>query len=147
MLNSSIIQGRLVKDPELEMCGANNDIPRLRLTVACERSFVTKGRERKTDFIDCVAWRQTAEHIAKYFSKGSLILVEGSIHTDTVENKEGQKRKYTQLTVDSVNFCGSKKDNAGGQSEAPATPAAPAATGGDPNEGDIIIDDDEDLPF
>lgn len=144
MLNVNIVQGRFVKEPELEMCGANKDIARLRFTLACERSYAAKGQERKTDFIDCVAWRQTAEFISKYFNKGSLVLVRGSTQTDTVEKEDGQKRKYTQLNVESADFCGSKKDNAGTQS---AAGAAPAATGGTSGDEELVIDDDEDMPF
>lgn len=152
MLNVSVLQGRLVKEPELEMCGSNGDIARLRFTLACERSYAAKGQERKTDFIDCVAWRQTAEFIAKFFKKGSLILVEGATQTDVVEKDDGTKRKYTQINVTSVNFCGSKKDNAGGENAsapAQAASAASAQNGGTSGDGgeDLVIDDDEDLPF
>lgn len=144
MQNTSILQGRLVKEPELAKCGANKDVSRLRFAIACERSYAAKGQERKTDFIDCVAWRSTAEFIDKYFGKGDLILIRGSILTDVVEKDDGQKRKYTQVNVEEVNFCGSKKDSAGARDN---STAAPAAAGGATDGGDVFIDDDEDMPF
>ena len=149
MLNINIVQGNLVADPELKKVGPNGDISAVSFTVACTRDYAPKGKEKETDFIDCQAWRHTAEFIAKYFKKGQQILVQGSTQTRTGE-KDGVKRKYTTLNVESANFCGyNKGDSAGGGSaSAPAASAAPAATGGASVEDDYVIDDDtQDLPF
>lgn len=149
MLNVVALQGRLVRDPELTKVG-NDGISRTRFTLAVDRSFVQKGQERQADFIDCTAWRGTADFINKYFAKGQMIVVNGSIQTHTGENREGQKRKYVSVNVEQANFCGSKSENGGGTSEQAAPPAqaaAPDATGGTPDDDFTYIDEDEDLPF
>lgn len=145
MLNTVALQGRLVADPELKKVGSG-DVSQARLTIAVDRNFVAQGKERETDFIDCTAWRGTADFIAKYFTKGQLIVVNGSIQTYVAE-KEGQKRKYTKVIVDQANFGGSKGENSGGNNNAKAEqPAAPAASGGNLDDFSVV-DDDEDLPF
>ena len=107
MLNKAIIMGRLVADPELKTTGAGTSV--CSFTVAVDRRFVKQGEERQTDFIDCVAWRTTAEFLAKYFTKGRMVNVVGSIQKRNWEDKEGNKRQTTELIADEINFCGDKR--------------------------------------
>ena len=86
MINSVIIMGRLTYDPELRT--TPNGISVVRFQVACDRNFSKSGEERKADFIDVTAWRQTAEFVSRYFRKGSMIAVEGSIQTDNFTDKD-----------------------------------------------------------
>ena len=81
-------------------------------TVAVDRRFQQKGEEKQTDFINVVAWRQTAEFIEKYFSKGSMIAIRGSIQTRAYEDKNGNKRTAVEVVADEASFCGSKGENA-----------------------------------
>ena len=91
MLNVAAIMGRLVADPELRH--TPNDIAVTTFTLAVDRSYSRAGTERQTDFIDVVAWRQTAEFVCKYFSKGRMMAVTGSIQTRNYEDKQGNKRR------------------------------------------------------
>lgn len=152
MLNNVVLMGRLVADPELRK--TPNDISTSRFTLAVDRGYVKAGTERQADFIDCVAWRQTAEFICQYFRKGSMLAVTGSIQTRNYEDKSGNKRKSVEVVIDEASFCGEKRDssqNYGGN--APATYAAPAyqqdaaAFSNADNNGFEEIGDDEDLPF
>ena len=133
MLNKFITMGRLVRDPELRQTTGGVSIASF--AVAVERDYGGKG-EKQTDFIDCVAWRQTGEFISKYFFKGDMICLEGRIETRTWE-KDGQKHKATELNVSSAYFCGSK--SSGGQ--------APAVTAAEVQPFKEISDEDGDLPF
>ncbi len=145
MINNVVLMGRLVATPELR--NTQNGIAVTSFTLAVERSFVRAGEQRQADFIDCVAWRNTAEFIARYFQKGSMIAVAGSIQTRTYDDKNGNKRKATEIVVDQASFCGSKAETGtGGYSAPSAAPAAPSfATG---SEGDFEeIAGDDDLPF
>ncbi|MDR1628573.1 MAG: single-stranded DNA-binding protein [Oscillospiraceae bacterium] len=110
MLNIAALVGRLTADPELKH--TSNSIPVTNFNVAVGRSFVRAGEERQTDFIDVVAWRSTAEFVAKYFKKGQLIAVEGSIQTRTYQDKDGNKRKAFEIMANNVHFVESKKDSA-----------------------------------
>ena len=83
----------------------------MRFQVAVDRNFQRAGEERKADFIDVTAWRQTAEFVSKYFRKGSMIAVEGSIQTDNFTDKDGNKRKSVQVVASNVSFCGSKAES------------------------------------
>ena len=114
-------------------------------TLAVERSFVKQGEQRQADFIDCIAWRNTAEFIARYFQKGSMIAVIGSIQTRTFEDKNGNKRKATEVVVEQASFCGSKNENQ--QNTANYTPAAESPSY-QPTDGDFEeIPDYSDCPF
>lgn len=104
-MNKIILKGRLTSTPELKR--TPNDIPVTKFTVAVNRRF---DRE-KTDFINCEAWRNTAEFISKFFSKGKEILVIGELHIDKRE-KDGENIYYTMVVVDEAEFCGNKGDNA-----------------------------------
>lgn len=113
MLNKAILMGRLVAEPELKH--TPNNVPVLSITIAVDRSYSKDGR-RETDFIDIVAWRGTAEFIAKYFRKGQMIAISGSIQTRNWEDKNGSKRKSTEVVADEAHFCGGK-DMPAGQTE------------------------------
>ncbi len=142
MLNCAVIMGRLVADPELRQTPSGVSVTRFR--VAVDRAFVKQGEERKTDFIDVVAWRQTAEFVTRYFPKGSMIAVQGSIQTGSYE-KDGIKRNTFEIVADNVSFCGSKNES--GTSAAPrATGAAPSFANGSADDFAALADDD-DLPF
>ncbi len=107
MLNKVILMGRLTRDPELKTTAS--DIPVCSFTVAVDRRFQKSGEERQADFINVVAWRQTAEFVSRYFNKGRMINVVGSLQTRTYDDAEGKKRYVTEVVADEVNFCGDKK--------------------------------------
>ena len=106
MLNSAVIMGRLTADPELRKTASGVSVTAF--TVAVNRNYKTEG-ETPTDFINCVAWRGTAEFVNKYFSKGQMIALRGSIQTRAYEDKNGNKRTATEIIADEVQFCGDKK--------------------------------------
>ena len=156
MLNVAAIMGRLVADPELRH--TPNDIAVTTFTLAVDRSYSRAGTERQTDFIDVVAWRQTAEFVCKYFSKGRMMAVTGSIQTRNYEDKHGNKRKAFEIVANDVSFADSKRDSSGSApgsyDSAPAVqqrPAAysepaPAYSSGTNEEFEEILRDD-DNPF
>lgn len=113
MLNRLVIMGRIVRDPKMNT--TQSGTPVCNFTVAVERDFAVRG-ERETDFIDVVAWRQTAEFIEKYFSKGRMIYVDGKLQSRRWEDDRGNKRISWELQADQVGFCG---DKAAQQAEAP----------------------------
>lgn len=126
MLNSITLMGRLVADPELRRTGSG--IAVASMTIAVDRDYSGKDSgEKETDFIDIVAWRQTAEFASKYFAKGRMMAVHGRLQIRTWTDKDGNKRKSAEVLADSVYFADSKKesDSAGTryQSTAPAQPA------------------------
>lgn len=108
MLNVAVLMGRLVADPELRH--TTSDIAVTSFTIAVDRSYVKSGAERQADFIDIVAWRSTAEFVCKYFRKGQLIAVQGSIQTRSYQDKDGNKRKAFEIVADNVHFAESKRD-------------------------------------
>lgn len=124
MLNCAIIMGRLTADPELRTTTSGVSVTSF--SVAVDRSYVRAGEDRQTDFINVVAWRQTAEFVTRYFHKGSMIAVQGSIQTRNYEDKSGAKRTAVEIVADNVSFCGSKNDGTG-TAAAPAV-SAPAET-------------------
>ena len=136
--------GRLTADPELRQ--TPNGVAVTTFTVAIDRGFVRQGEERKADFINVVAWRQTAEFVSRYFTKGSMIAVQGSIQTRTYDDKNGLKRYVVEIVADNVSFCGSKSES--GTNGAPRTPvaAAPSFSNGSADDFAAMADDD-DLPF
>ena len=156
MLNHIVIMGRLVRDPELRRTGSGVAVASFR--VAVDRDFVSKdGGERKADFIDCVAWRQTGEFISKYFTKGRMIIVDGRLEMRDWTDKDGNKRTSAEIIVANAYFGDSKRDGDSGSSyggnnyTAPAAPAyggntysAPAAPASD---FAMLEDDDAQLPF
>ena len=144
MLNCVAIMGRLTSDPELK--STNDGVQVISFTLAVERNFVRQGEERQADFVDCVAWRQQAVFISNYFRRGSMIAIQGSIQTRNWEDKNGSKRKSTEIVVSQANFCGSKSENNTGasQNSAPYQPATSFATA---DEGDFKEIPEDDLPF
>lgn len=109
MLNCSAIMGRLTADPELRQTADGVSVTSF--TVAVDRGYVKQGEERQADFIDCVAWRQQAEFINKYFNKGSMIAITGRLQTRNWEDRNGSKRKETEILITEVSFCGSKSES------------------------------------
>lgn len=108
MLNNITIMGRLTKDIELRK--TNNDMAVASFTVAVERDYQSGGSNKQTDFIDCTAWRGTAEFISKYFHKGDMIAVIGSLQSRKWEDKNGNNRVSWEVVVNTAYFCGSKSD-------------------------------------
>lgn len=106
MLNVVVLMGRLTSDPEIRH--TPNDVAVTSFSIAVERSYKS-GDERQTDFIDIVAWRSTAEFICKYFRKGQMIAIHGSIQTGTYKDKEGNTRKIFEVLADTAHFADSKK--------------------------------------
>jgi len=112
MLNHITIMGRLTRDPELRRTGSG--IAVASFTVAVDRDFGSRdGGERETDFIDCVAWRQTGEFVSKYFTKGSMIVVSGRLQIRNWTDKEGNKRRSAEVVADNCYFGESKRSNEG----------------------------------
>lgn len=109
MINCAILMGRLTANPELRTTQSGTSVTSF--TVAVDRDYVRQGEERQTDFINVVAWRQTAEFVERYFRKGSMIAVQGSIQTRNYEDKHGNKRTAVEVIADKVSFCGSKAES------------------------------------
>lgn len=107
MLNRTIIMGRLTKDPELRRTKSGVSVASF--TLAVDRDFKASDGTRETDFIDCVAWRNSAEFVCKYFSKGQLAVVDGRLQIQNWTDQEGNNRRNAQVVVDSVYFSDSKR--------------------------------------
>ena len=165
MLNHITIMGRLTRDPELRRTGSG--IAVASFTLAVDRDFSPKdGGERETDFIDCVAWRQTGEFVSKYFTKGRMAVVSGRLQIRNWNDKDGNKRRSAEVVADNVYFGDSMRDDQAGGSfggyayggsygggyGAPA-PAAGGFGGyaapSSPSASDFAMldDDDAQLPF
>jgi len=129
MLNDIVIMGRLTRDPELRR--TNNGVPVATFAIAVESDHKDKDGNRKVIFVDCVAWRGTGEFASSYFSKGRMAVVKGSLDIREWTDKEGNKRKTTEIDVDAMYFADSKKSDGSYGS----------------NSFDEIDEDDEDLPF
>ena len=139
MLNVVAIMGRLVADPELRTTQSGTNVCSFR--IACDRNFARQGEQRQADFIDIVAWRQQAEFVSKYFQKGSLIAIEGSLQTRQYQDKNGQNRTAIEVVVQNANFCG-KSDGA------MRTSGKPTVGYSNGSAADFAeIEDGEDLPF
>ena len=164
MLNHITIMGRLTRDPELRRTGSG--IAVASFTLAVDRDYSPKdGGERETDFIDCVAWRQTGEFVSKYFTKGRMAVVSGRLQIRSWTDKDGNKRRTAEVVADNVYFGDSKRDDQSGSSysgnsygnygnygSAPAAPAAPAYGGysaptAPASDFAMLDDDDAQLPF
>lgn len=147
MINTVALMGRLTYEPELR--STQSGISVLSFQIAVDRSYQAQGQERQADFIDCVAWRQTADFISRYFHKGSMIAVEGSIQTRNYTDKNGNNRKAVEVIANNVSFCGSKAET--GTGAAPAGNAynepAPSYSSATNSDFEEIVDDDDDLPF
>lgn len=141
MLNVAVLMGRLVADPELRTTPSGISVTSF--TIAVDRSYQKAGDDRQADFIDIVAWRGTADFVCKYFRKGQLIAVQGSIQTRSYQDKDGNKRKAFEIVADNVHFAESKKDGGDG-SRAQAANHAPNVSPADDYEEMPALDD---LPF
>lgn len=106
MINNVTIMGRLTADPELK--ATNNGTSVTSFSIAVDRRFTPAGSDKATDFINCVAWRGTAEFIAKYFRKGDMIAVTGEIQTRSYTDRDGNKRTAVEVVIANASFCGSK---------------------------------------
>ncbi|MBQ2893172.1 MAG: single-stranded DNA-binding protein [Oscillospiraceae bacterium] len=150
MLNHITIMGRLTRDPELRRTGSGVAVASF--TVAVDRDFSGRdGGERETDFIDCVAWRQTGEFVSKYFTKGSMIVVSGRLQIRSWTDKEGNKRRTAEVVADNCYFGESKRSEGAPSAVSYSAPAggfggyaAPAAPASD---FAMLEDDDAQLPF
>ena len=151
MINRVILMGRLTADPELKTTPSG--VETTSFTLAVDRRYAKQGEERKADFINCVAWRQTAAFVCRYFGKGSMISVEGQLQTRTYQAKDVSNRYVTEVVADNVSFTGERRDNSAGQygnapsHQAPA--AAPAAFAVPEVSANNLLDNliDDDLPF
>ena len=150
MLNHIVIMGRLTRDPELRRTGSGVAVASF--TLAVDRDFSGKdSNEKETDFIDCVAWRQTGEFVSKYFTRGRMACVSGRLQLRNWTDKDGNKRRTAEVIADNVYFADSKiAAESGGNSPTAAEPAGnPAACVGNPAAGNFppIDYDDAELPF
>ena len=158
MLNHIVIMGRLTRDPELRRTGSG--IAVASFTLAVDRDFgKNENGERETDFIDCVAWRQTGEFVSKYFTKGRMAVVSGRLQIRSWNDKDGNKRRTAEVVADNVYFGDSRRENesgsfAGSFGNANSYGAAPApAYGGysapsaPASDFAMLSDDDAQLPF
>ena len=166
MLNHITIMGRLTRDPELRRTGSGVAVASF--TLAVDRDFSPKdGGERETDFIDCVAWRQTGEFVSKYFTKGRMAVVSGRLQIRNWNDKDGNKRRSAEVVADNVYFGDSRREDQGGASfggkayggnsygggyGAPAPAAGgfggyAAPTGAPASDFAMLDDDDAQLPF
>ena len=163
-MNKHTIIGNLTKDPETGT--TPNGVGYCRFTVACQRRFKDANGQYQADFIQCTAWRQTGEFVSKYFQKGSRIGVSGSITTGSYQAQDGSKRYTTEVTVDNVEFVGSRQDG-GGQAAQPGNGQANRNPNGSipgimqpprnqqqrmdlnaqQNNGGFMEVDDDELPF
>lgn len=154
MLNMIAAMGRMTHTPELRTTTSGKEV--CSFDIACERSYSASG-QRETDFLPCVAWGKTAQFVAQYFDKGSMIAVNGSLQTRKYQDKQGNNRTAYEIQVREVSFCGSKaagSTSARGfdeQTESYAREArnAQSAPYAAENSADDFaeINDDEDLPF
>ena len=164
MLNHIVLMGRLTRDPELRYTGSN--VPVASFSIAVDRDFGRgENGEKQTDFIDCVAWRQTGEFIARYFQKGSMIAVVGSIQSRSWDGNDGKKQYATEVVVDEAYFTGSRAEsgtqgggnyqNQGFNQGGFNAPQSQPAQGSEPNFGDDfdmgdfsdLDGSEDDLPF
>ena len=137
--------GRLTYEPELK--STPNGLSVIRFQIAVDRSYQAKGQERQADFIDCVAWRQTAEFISRYFHKGSMIAVEGTIQTSNYTDKNGKQRKQIEVLANNVSFCGSKNESGNAASTGGYNEPSPSYANADNSDFEEIVVDDDELPF
>lgn len=155
MLNIVAIMGRLVYDPELKTTQQGTSVCSFR--IACDRSYAPKGKERQADFIDVVAWRQTAEFVSKHFQKGSMIAIEGSLQTRQYQDKQGSNRTAVEVLANHISFAGPKEaekpavhdfdqQTQSYAQQANASHSAPQVSQGAPDYFSVISDDD-DFPF
>lgn len=157
MLNVVAIMGRLVADPELRTTQQGTNVCTFR--IACERNFAKQGEQRQADFINIVAWSQQAEFVSKYFQKGSMIAIDGSLQTRKYQDKNGHNRTAVEVVANNISFAGAKaadKPAAASydqqtrismqQASAAQSAPQPAYTQGSTDDF-AVINDSDDLPF
>ena len=136
MINNVIIMGRMVATPEPRITANGTSVTSF--DVAVDRRFNKQGEERQADFLSVVAWGKTCDFICKFFSKGQIIAIQGYIQTRMYEDKNGNKRKITEIVADNVSFCGGKNESNAGSIDVPPPPDA---------EYRDIPETDEELPL
>ena len=153
MLNHIVLMGRLTRDPELRRTGSG--IAVASFTLAVDRDYAAQGAEKETDFVDIVAWRNTAEFVSRYFTKGRMAIVSGRLQIRNWTDKDGNKRRSAEVVADNVYFGDSKRDGASAPAGFDQTPSyaapqpyqqpapQPAAASG----FSMLEDDDSELPF
>jgi len=148
MINRVILMGRITQDLELKSTPSGASV--LTFNIAVERSFSKPGEEKQSDFITCVAWRNNAEFISKYFAKGRMIAIEGNLKTRTYDDKNGSKHYVTEVYVDSVSFTGEKKMDNNTPASNGYTPQPQQSNNqaiiGDISDFEVILSDDG-VPF
>ena len=149
MLNHITIMGRLTRDPELRMTQSQTQVASF--TLAVDRDFGGRdGSERQTDFIDCVAWRQTAEFVSKYFTKGRMAVVSGRLQSRKWEDRDGNKRTSWEVVADNVYFGDSRRDGAESTDSRPSYSSSYEAPKSSPKAAspfEELESDDGELPF
>lgn len=140
MLNKIFIMGRLTRDPELRTTNSGTSVASFSLAV--DRNYKGADGEKETDFIDCVAWRQTGEFAAKYFTKGRMAVVEGRLQIRPWTDKEGNNRRSAEVIVDNMYFGDSKRDGDTGGARPASGPVNVSA-----NDWQEADEDEGDLPF
>ncbi|MDE5995077.1 MAG: single-stranded DNA-binding protein [Oscillospiraceae bacterium] len=146
MLNAAIIMGRLTATPELRTTGTGISVTSF--SVAVDRAYAKPGEERQTDFINVVAWRNTADFVTRFFTKGQMIAVQGSIQTRNYEDKNGNKRTAVEIVADNVSFCGSKSESGGNTYTKPQTVASAVSyQSTDAGSFTVLPDDAQGFPF
>ena len=145
MLNHIDLMGRLVRDPEIRY--TQNQTPVTTFTIACERDFSGRGEDKQTDFINCVAWRKTAEFVHQHFTKGSMIALSGRLQIRDWTDKDGNKRQSAEVIPDSVYFAESRKRDGESNYTAPAENGRQAATQPVSVQYEDLEDAGGDLPF
>lgn len=136
MLNRTVIMGRITRNPELRQ--TPNNVSVVTFSLAVDRNYQADKNNKQADFINIVAWRHTAEFVSKYFVKGQLVAVEGSIQTRSYQDKDGNNRTAFEVVADRVYFAEKKKDDNGQGASYPS---------GDLSDYEELDVDDSDLPF
>lgn len=146
MVNNVTLMGRLTARPELKTTQSGATVTGF--CIAVDRRYKTKDGDKQTDFINCVAWRNTAEFITRYFDKGDLIAVTGEIQTRQYTDNNGNKRTAFEILIDQASFCGGKNtgnsDNSGNNTDSNSTPPTMPQM---PPPNWETLSDDEELPF
>ena len=145
MLNKIFIMGRLTRDPELRR--TQSGTPVTSFSLAVDRDFKSQSGEKETDFIDVVAWRSTAEFVAKYFTKGRMAVVEGRLQIRDWQDRDGNKRRSAEVIADNVYFGDSRRDSSGDSGSGSYGGGYSAPVGGGPSGFAEIDEEDGDLPF
>lgn len=144
MLNRIILMGRIVANPELKITPTGKSVTSFRIAV--DRNYSKSGNERKADFFDIVCWNNTAEFVCRYFTKGSLIALEGRLQSRTYQAKDGSNRYVIEVLADTVSFTGERKERDPNNNNSPSAPPHPQIPMTAHNDFENMPLDD-DLPF